>query len=88
MLTTAGKLPFKAIIHVAGINLLWRSSEWSIRESVRSALQLARQHNVQSLALPLIGAGSGGGNALRVENWIKDELSQNRVRRLGDLGTL
>lgn len=76
VLTGAGKLPFKAIIHVAGINLLWRSSEWSIRESVRSALKLARQHNVQSLALPLIGAGSGGGNSQRVENWIKDELGK------------
>src|SRR5688572_23589546 len=38
--TTAGNLPFKAIIHVAGINLLWRSSEWSVRASVRSALAL------------------------------------------------
>ena len=33
--TGAGKLPFKAIIHVAGINLLWRSSERSVRASVR-----------------------------------------------------
>src|SRR5438874_9181701 len=35
--TNAGRLPFKAIIHVAGINLLWRSSERSIRASVRNA---------------------------------------------------
>jgi O-acetyl-ADP-ribose deacetylase (regulator of RNase III) len=27
VLTSAGRLPFKAIIHVAGINLLWRASE-------------------------------------------------------------
>jgi O-acetyl-ADP-ribose deacetylase (regulator of RNase III) len=27
VLTSAGKLPFKAIIHVAGINMLWRASE-------------------------------------------------------------
>src|SRR5581483_4351204 len=39
--TGAGRLPYKAIIHVAGINLLWRSSEWSVRQSVRSALALA-----------------------------------------------
>ncbi len=38
--TTAGRLPFKAIIHVAGINMLWRSSERSIRGSVRSAIAL------------------------------------------------
>src|SRR3954449_9105259 len=38
--TRAGQLPFKAIIHVAGISLLWRSSEWSVRESVRNAMAL------------------------------------------------
>jgi O-acetyl-ADP-ribose deacetylase (regulator of RNase III) len=30
VLTSAGRLPFRAIIHVAGINLLWRASERSI----------------------------------------------------------
>src|SRR5579871_4440379 len=33
--TSAGRLPYKAIIHVAGINLLWRASRASIRDSVR-----------------------------------------------------
>src|SRR5436309_4909967 len=35
VMTGPGRLPFKAIIHVAGINLLWRSSEYSVRSSVR-----------------------------------------------------
>ena len=39
--TSAGKLPFKSIIHVAGINLFWRSSERSIRDSVQNALRIA-----------------------------------------------
>ena len=39
--TGSGSLPFAAIIHVAGISLLWISSENSIRKSVRSALALA-----------------------------------------------
>src|SRR5687768_18543191 len=34
--TGAGRLPFKHIIHVAGINLLWRSSETAIRDGVRN----------------------------------------------------
>src|ERR1043165_9584551 len=38
VLTSAGRLPFRGIIHVAGINLLWRASESSIRRSVRSAM--------------------------------------------------
>src|SRR5579863_3158040 len=37
--TCPGRLPFKAIIHVAGIDMYWRSSERSIRDSVRNALK-------------------------------------------------
>jgi len=72
--TGAGDLPFKAIIHVAGINLLWRSSEWSVRESVRNAMSLAKQRGYQSIAFPLIGAGSGSGKSDRVLGWMRDEL--------------
>jgi O-acetyl-ADP-ribose deacetylase (regulator of RNase III) len=72
--TSAGRLQFKAIIHVAGINLLWRSSERSVRDSVRNALTLAKQRGYQSIAFPLIGAGSGGGNAEKVESWMLKEF--------------
>jgi O-acetyl-ADP-ribose deacetylase (regulator of RNase III) len=74
--TGAGSLPFKAIIHVAGINLLWRSSEWSVQESVRNAMDLAKQAGYRSIAFPLIGAGSGGGKAERVQRWMLDELER------------
>lgn len=50
--TSAGKLPYRAIIHVAGINLLWRSSEFSVRESVRNAMRLAREHGFLPIAFP------------------------------------
>lgn len=59
VLTTAGKLPYKAIIHVAGINLLWRASEFSIRESVKNAMALVNEKGFASVAFPVIGAGSG-----------------------------
>jgi len=72
--TGAGRLPFKAIIHVAGINMLWRSSEWSIRESVRNAMALANERGYRSIAFPLIGAGSGGSKEVRVQEWMRDEL--------------
>jgi len=74
--TSAGKLPFKGIIHVAGINLLWRSSEWSVRESVRNAMAIAKNKRYGSIAFPLIGAGSGGGKADRVQVWMADELAK------------
>jgi len=48
--TSAGRLPFKGIIHVAGINLLWRASERSIRNSVRNAVKIAVEHGDRSQA--------------------------------------
>lgn len=74
--TEPGKLPFKSIIHVAGINLLWRSSEWSIRESIRNAMKIAVKQGYRSIAFPLIGAGSGGGKAEQSLAWMKDELEK------------
>lgn len=74
--TSAGRLPFKAIIHVAGINLLWRSSERSIRDSVHNALALASRHGYRSIALPLIGVGSGGGDPTQVQAIIEEELKR------------
>ena len=76
VLTSAGKLPFKAIIHVAGINMLWRASERSIRDSVRNAIKLAHEKGFQSLAFPLIGAGSGGFNQDEAKALMLDELSK------------
>lgn len=74
--TGAGKLPFKCIIHVAGINMLWRASEQSIRESTTNAANLAMSMQLKSLALPLIGAGSGGFSAERAKEIMRQSLSQ------------
>ena len=60
VLTTAGKLPYKAIIHVAGIDMFWRSSRKSIQGSVASAMHLANEHKFGSVAFPVIGSGTGG----------------------------
>jgi len=73
VVTSAGKLPFKAIIHVAGIGHDWRSSETSVRQSVRSALTEAKVRDFQSVAMPLIGAGTGGGSPDDVQTIIEDE---------------
>lgn len=58
-LTSAGKLNFKAIIHVAGINMFWCATEYSVRQSVINAMKLVNEEKYQSLAFPLIGSGSG-----------------------------
>ncbi|MEI6541828.1 MAG: macro domain-containing protein, partial [Planctomycetota bacterium] len=80
VMTSAGKLSFQAIIHVAGINMLWRASERSIRDSVRNAIQLAQEKGFQSIAFPLIGAGSGGFNQEQAKALMLDELSKLNVR--------
>lgn len=74
VLTSAGKLPFKGIIHVAGINMFWQASERSIRDSVRNAMAVAEERGFRSIAFPLIGAGSGGFNQDKAKGIMLDEL--------------
>lgn len=76
VLTSAGKLPFRGIIHVAGINMLWRASEYSIRQSVKNAMQIVDREGFASVAFPIIGAGSGGFKAGKALDLMKDELMQ------------
>src|SRR5580700_7084906 len=40
VLTSAGRLEYRGIIHVAGIGMLWRASERSVRDSVTSAMRI------------------------------------------------
>lgn len=58
-LTSAGRLPYKAIIHVAGINMFWVASRYSIANSVINAIKLINENQFSSVAFPLIGSGSG-----------------------------
>ena len=74
MITTAGELPLKAIIHVAGIGLTWRASERSIRLSMRNAMALAAKHAIARVAFPLIGAGTGGFTEQESQRIMLDEL--------------
>lgn len=74
--TSAGRLPFKKIIHVAGINDLWQASEHSIRLSTANAIRLAEQEGIKSLAIPLIGAGSGSFSPEKSLQIIQDELER------------
>lgn len=75
VLTGAGRLAYAGIIHVAGIDLFWRASERSIRSSVENAFALARKHHFHHVALPVIGAGSGGFDEARSLLLITQTLS-------------
>lgn len=72
--TSAGKLPYRGIIHVAGINMLWRASEFSIHKSVASAMRVAEEHDVKSIAFPILGSGTGGFSPERALGIMREEL--------------
>ncbi len=74
MVTSAGKLPYQAIIHVAGINMFWRASAYSIRTSVISAMHIVNTRNYTSVAFPLIGAGSGGFSPEQAQRLMQETL--------------
>jgi O-acetyl-ADP-ribose deacetylase (regulator of RNase III) len=76
VLTSAGGLSYRGIIHVAGIDGLWRASEHSIRESVRNAVALAEDKGFKSIAFPVIGSGSGSFNQQKALELMIDELAQ------------
>lgn len=76
VITTAGRLPYKGIIHVAGINMLWMASEKSIRQSVSSSIEIVNSIGFKSIAIPLIGAGSGSFNECESLQIIESQLAK------------
>jgi len=78
-LTSAGKLPFKAIIHVASIDMFWKASEISIARSVENALNLAEASGFTSIAFPILGAGSGRFNAEQAEAIMRNTFEKSRA---------
>jgi O-acetyl-ADP-ribose deacetylase (regulator of RNase III) len=75
VLTSAGQLPFKGLIHVAANRMYW-ASEWSIRQSVRNAMTLAHEKGFQSIAFPLIGVGDTGFRPEQATAIMEDELGK------------
>ncbi len=76
VLTGAGRLPYRGIIHVAGINLWWRATEDSVRKSVRSAMEIVNREGFPSVAFPIIGSGSGNRPKRWALNLMLDEFKK------------
>jgi O-acetyl-ADP-ribose deacetylase len=76
VLTSAGRLPFKGIIHVAANRMYWGASEWSIRQSVKNAMMLASAKEFKSIAFPLIGVGKTGFRWEEAKAIMEDELAK------------
>lgn len=78
VITTAGKLPFRVIIHVAALNARWRSSQEIVQACVRNALAIAYAQKFSSIAFPLIGAGTGGLDPDHVREIMVNEISRSQ----------
>jgi O-acetyl-ADP-ribose deacetylase (regulator of RNase III) len=79
-LTGAGRLPARHVIHAAVMDPGGRPDEASIRAATRSALELAREHRLRSVAFPALGTGIGGFPLQRCA-----ELMLEEVRRHAEL---
>jgi len=75
VLTSAGRLPYRGIIHVAGINMLWCATRASIQGSVVSAMQIVERERYASVAFPVIGGGTGGAGADRALQLMLEALA-------------
>ena len=58
--TSAGELEAQTIIHAAALHAYWRASEKSVELAARNSFALAAEMGLKELAIPLLGAGTGG----------------------------
>jgi len=62
--TSAGNLPAKYVIHAATMGMDFKTDEVKIRDCVHSALVVAEELKIKSLAFPALGCGVGGFSLL------------------------
>jgi O-acetyl-ADP-ribose deacetylase (regulator of RNase III) len=77
VVTSAGALPFRAIIHVAALTAFWTSSVEIVRRCTRSALDVALERGVASIAFPVIGSGTGGVPGERAIDAIRETVEEH-----------
>ena len=59
-ITGGGDLPAHHVIHAASMSLGGRTSDESLRSSMRNVFRLAREHGVRTIAIPAVGTGVAG----------------------------
>jgi len=60
VVTTAGKLPAKYVIHAAGMGRDLRTDAQKVQDSTKNSLLRAEEKKLGSIAFPAIGTGVGG----------------------------
>jgi O-acetyl-ADP-ribose deacetylase (regulator of RNase III) len=56
-ITGGGKLKARYVIHAASMHLGGRTTADALRKSTRRSLEIARDHQLRSIAFPAVGAG-------------------------------
>jgi O-acetyl-ADP-ribose deacetylase (regulator of RNase III) len=81
IVTTAGSLAARAVIHAVSLDHVRRTSATVIEAAVRSAMARAREMDARSVAFPALGTGVGGfalDEAARVTvETVRDELERS-----------
>jgi O-acetyl-ADP-ribose deacetylase (regulator of RNase III) len=72
-LTRAGDLPARWVIHAAAMAPGGSADAESVRAAIRSSLELAKAHDLRSLAVPALGAGVGGFSMRRCAEILIEE---------------
>lgn len=72
--TGAGRLPARHVIHAVTMGQDLRTSEPVIRSATRSALRVAEQLGLQSVAFPALGTGVGGFPLERAASAMLEEV--------------
>jgi O-acetyl-ADP-ribose deacetylase (regulator of RNase III) len=60
VITGAGRLKAKYVIHAAGMGQDLQTDAQKVKDATRSSLELAESHKISSIAFPAIGTGVGG----------------------------
>jgi len=60
IVTSAGNLPSKYVIHAATMGMDFKTDELKIRNSCKNALKVAEELKINSVAFPALGCGVGG----------------------------
>ncbi len=85
--TTGGNLRALYVIHAASMSLGGRTTQESLRASVRSSLERAEEKGFQSIAFPAIGTGVAGfpmGDCARImiEEVLKHLKTRSSLERI------
>ena len=81
VVTAAGGLPARFVIHAAGMPPGGRATEDSVRRCARRSLVLASERGCRTIAVPAIGAGIGGLSPQRCAEVLLEEA---RAHLAGD----